>query len=163
MASGGPACILTKILILFTLVGAISATAGKYAQYMDVSRCLAPITAKFPFSFSSNSAAQKMCTLEEFSGFAPDKLVKLDSAQVASLPPSYFESLHREQATFLTPEFIAKMNREQANAVSHEAEKAMSDKCRKMLKQIKSKPGPLARGIILSLSALLAYIIFRYS
>lgn len=89
--------------------------------------------------------------------------MKLDGKQISSLPASYFESLKLEQAAPLSPGFITQLQREQALAFPKEAADVLNSKSRKMLKKIKNKPGPVARAVIMLVSALTAFVIFKYS
>lgn len=163
----------TLKLLFFVAVLAVAGVAAvdsvnKYPQFntgLDVIKCMVPLTSSWLFSkmMPENEKTQKVCTPAEFKGFSAQELMQMDTKQVKSLPPSHFESLRTEQAKSLTPAFLRRLNRHQLLAFSQKAEAAMSEDCRKILKQIKKAPGPMARGIILTLSGLTAYILFKYS
>lgn len=120
-------------------------------------KCLAPLASYFW------KPSEPVCSINEFTNYSADDLMKLDGKQISSLPASYFESLKLEQAAPLSPGFITQLQREQALAFPKEAADVLNSKSRKMLKKIKNKPGPVARAVIMLVSALTAFVIFKYS
>lgn len=124
-----------------------------------ISKCLAPISS----IIFSQSDLPPICSANQFSGYSAEELMKLDGKQIKSLPASYFESLKIEQAIPLSPTFINNLKKDQAMAFSKNVEQALSDKSRKLLQKIKRKPGPIARTVIMTLSALTAFLVFKYS
>lgn len=145
---------------------AVSATAKlDHATFpeatMIFTKCLAPLSSVFGVDMFHTP--EPACSAEEFSSFAGDDLMKMNGKQIGSLPPTYFESLKSEQAAHLKAPFINQLAKEQAMAFTKEAADALPKDSRKVLNKIKNKPGPVARGIILGLSAVTAFIIFKYS
>ena len=124
-----------------------------------ISKCLAPLSS----IIFGKPELQPVCSAEEFSGYSAEELMQLNGKEIKSLPPSYFESLKIDQAIPLSPTFINNLKKEQAMAFSKSAEKVLPEKSRKLLKKIKRKPGPIARAVIMILSALTAFLIFKYS
>lgn len=122
-----------------------------------LSKCLAPFASYFW------KPSEPFCSVKEFSGYSAEQLMKLNGKQLASLPSNYFESLKIEQAAPLSPGFITQLQKDQAKAFPKEAADVLHPKSRKILNKIKRKPGPIARAIIMSLSAVTAFIIFKYS
>lgn len=104
-----------------------------------------------------------VCTAEEFSAYTAETLMKMNSKQINSLPASYFESLKIEQAAPLSPSFITQLHKDQAMAFSSEVASVLPKNSLKILNKIKKRPGPIARAVIMSLSAITAYVIFKYS
>lgn len=124
-----------------------------------ISKCLAP----FSLMIFGKPELQPICSAEAFSDYSAEELMQLNGIQIKSLPPSYFESLKIEQAIPLSPTFINNLEKKQAMAFSKSAEKVLPHKSRKLLQKIKRKPGPVARAVIMTLSALTAFLIFKYS
>jgi hypothetical protein len=124
-----------------------------------ISKCLAP----FSSVLFGQSNIQPICSAKEFSGYSAEELMKFDVKQIKSLPPSYFKYLKIEQAIPLSPTFINNLEKDQAIAFAKNVEDALPDKSRKLLQKIKRRPGPIARAIIMTLSALIAYLVFKYS
>lgn len=125
-----------------------------------ISKCLAPFATVFT---QKAPKEQPVCSAEEFRSFSTEDLLKLGPKQICSLPPRYFESLRSDQAAQLPVQFIGNLGKEQVAAFSKEAVHALPIHSRKLLQKIKTRPGPIARAIIMTLSALTAFIIFKYS
>lgn len=104
-----------------------------------------------------------VCSLEEFVEYPSSVLLKMDPQQLQSLPPFYFESLHPNQATFFNPTFINKLSTEQAKAFPLPVEEVLSPSARKTLNKLKKQLGLVSRITIMSLAALTAFILFKYS
>lgn len=152
--------ILSLALITVSATGKLENVAFPDAT-MFFTKCFAPLSSVF--SVGMFHKPEPVCSAEEFSSYAGYDLMKLDGKQIGSLPPSYFESLKIGQATQLGAPFINRLGKEQAMAFTKEAEAALPRDSRKVLNKIKKKPGPVARGIILALSGVTAFIIFKYS
>ena len=151
-----------SFLLSFALIAASTAEKSDGMAFPGATvlftKCLAPFnSAKF------NLPTPPICSAEEFYSYDGNDLMRMDGKQIGSLPPSYFESLRIEQASRLEASFIRKLGKEQALAFTMEAESALPANSRKVLKKIKKKPGPVARAIIMGLSAATAFIIFKYS
>ena len=155
------ALVCSLILSVFAAdkVKDISSPAGIDAASSIISKCLAPLSS----IVFSKPYEQPICSAEEFSSFNVEDLMKLGKKQIRSLPPNYFESLKIEQAAALSATFINNLNKEQAMAVPKSIEEALPSASRKLLNKIKKQPGPMARAVIMTLSALTAFIIFKYS
>mgnify|MGYP001809725729 CR=1 FL=1 len=137
----------------------IPAPGGLNVASSIFSRCLAPLSSLI----LGKSEMQPICSANEFSGYSGEEMMKLDGKEIKSLPASYFASLKIAQAAPLSPTFIGHLNKDQAMAFPKTAEEALSDKSRKILQKIKRKPGPTARAAIMALSALTAFLVFKYS
>lgn len=124
--------------------------------------CLAPLKSVLNGAIFAK-VDEPVCSAQEFSVFGGDELMKMDGSQINSIPPSYFESIKSNQVTRIETSFINQLGKEQAMAFSKDAVKALPVDSRKLLNKIKKRPGPVARGIILALSALTAFIIYKYS
>jgi hypothetical protein len=125
-----------------------------------LTKCLAPFATVF-----TNTAVEKQpfCNAEEFKGLNSEELLKLGPHQISALPSRYFESLRVDQLSELSVQFIGQLGKEQAMAFSKEAIDALPANSRKLLQKIKTRPGPMARAVIMLLSAFTAFIIFKYS
>ena len=155
-------------IILVGICGVLSmvlATAEKSetvafpSATMLFTKCLAPLKSLF----SVSGVIAPVCSAKEFSAYGGGELMAMDGKQIGSLLPSYFESLRSEQAAQLGASFINQLGKDQALAFSKTAEAALPANARKLLKKIKKRPGPVARVVIMSLSAITAFIIFKYS
>lgn len=152
-------CSLVLSIFATNKVNDVSSPAGIDAASSIITKCLAPLSSMV----FSKPYEQPICSIQEFSSFSAEKLMKLDKTQIRSLPPSYFKSLKIEQAMPLSATFISTLNKEQAMAFPESIEEALPKTTRKLLNKIKRKPGPFARAVIMTLSALTAFIIFKYS
>lgn len=124
-----------------------------------ISKCLAPLS-KVLFG---ETQTQPVCSVKEFTRYSAETLMQLNQKQINSLPPGYFKHLKIEQASLLSPSFIGNLKKEQAMSFPSEMEKVLPEKSRKLLGKIKNKPGPIARAVIMTLSAFTAFIVFKYS
>lgn len=117
----------------------------------------------FTQSFSINSKMSPVCSIEEFVQYPSNFILKMDSQKLQSLPPFYFESLRPNQATSFNPNFINKLSKAQAEAFPLSVEDVLSPSARKTLNKIKKQLGLVSRITIMSLAALTAFILFKYS
>ena len=158
-----PLLFCSFLIILVALVSLASAKLETKVNPVPsiLAKCLAPLS-----SLSWMTERPKtlpFCSAEEFKSYPAEKLMKMDSKQISSLPASYFESLRIDQAAPLSPRFITQLHKEQAMAIPREIAQVLPQKSRKALKKIKNKPGPIARAVLMGLSGIAAFVIFKYS
>ena len=117
----------------------------------------------FTQSLLINSKVSPVCSIEEFVEYPSNVFLKMDPHKLQSLPPFYFESLRPSQATSFNADFINKLSKEQAEAFPLSVEDVLSPSARKTLNKIKKKLGLASRITIMSLAALTALILYKYS
>lgn len=157
-------------VLIASYFGILSVFAGnKFEEFTSPSsastllnKCLAPLKTFFTVN-DEEKMMQPRCSIEEFENFTLNDLLQLGPKQISSLPASYFKTLKSELATEIPVQFIGQLEKQQILAFSQETIEALPLNSRKLLQKIKSKPGPLARAIIMFLSAITAIVIFKFS
>lgn len=104
-----------------------------------------------------------VCSIEDFVNLSSKNLLKMNTQQLQSIPPFYFESLHPNQAIALNPAFITKLSKEQVKAFPFSTIQSLTPSARKTLNKIKKQIGLVSRITIMILAALTAWILFKHS